>query len=80
MVLKVSLKDLSEIEKITFHFIKEAGEIQTRNLPDKRMVGAVSNLKNKGLIEIFKKYTSSYRRKKKKFVRVKRTIKKTKEL
>jgi hypothetical protein len=73
MVLKVKSKVLSEIEKTTLDFIKEVGEIQIRNLPNKRMVGAISNLKNKGLIEIFKKYTSSYKRKKKKFVRAKRT-------
>ena len=72
MVLKVNSKDLSEIEMITLNLIKEAGEIQIRNLPDKRMIGAVSNLKNKGFIEIFKKYTSIYKRKKKKFVRAKK--------
>jgi len=40
-------------------------------MPDRRMVGAVINLKNKGLVEIYKRHTGRYRRKKKKFVKVK---------
>jgi hypothetical protein len=64
-------RDLTEIERKTYEFIKEAGEIQTTNMPDSRMVGAISNLKNRGLVEIYKKYTSIYRRRKKKFVKAK---------
>ncbi|MCK4320404.1 hypothetical protein KAW11_02215 [Candidatus Bathyarchaeota archaeon] len=67
----MKLRDLTEIEKKTYEFIKKIGEIQPKNMPDRRMVGAVINLKNKGLVEIYKKYTSRYRRKKRKFVRVK---------
>ncbi|MFQ6081664.1 MAG: hypothetical protein ACE5OW_08360 [Candidatus Bathyarchaeia archaeon] len=44
----MSLGDLSELERKTYE-IKEAGGIQPKNLPD-RMVGAVTNLKNKGLV------------------------------
>jgi hypothetical protein len=66
----LNLENLSKIEKKTYDFIREAGDIQTRNLPDKRMVGAVASLKNKGVVEIYKRYTSTYRRKKKKFVKV----------
>ena len=51
--------------------IKEVGEVQTKNMPDRRMVGAITNLKNKGLVEIYKKYTSIFRRKKKTFVKAK---------
>ncbi len=67
----MSLEDLSELERKTYEIIKEAGEIQPKNLPP-RMVGAVPNLKNKGLVEVYKKYTSLFRRKKKKFVKVKK--------
>ncbi len=31
------MKELSEIQKKTYNYIKEVGEIQTTNLPDKRM-------------------------------------------
>jgi hypothetical protein len=68
----MSLEDLSELERKTYEIIEEAGEIQPKNLPD-RMVGAVTNLKNRGLVEVYKKYTSLFRRKKKKFVKVKKS-------
>jgi hypothetical protein len=69
----LKLRDLTEIERKTYEFIKEVGEIQPKNLPD-RMMGAVSNLKNKGLVEVYKKYTSLFRRKKKKFVKAKSSL------
>ena len=50
------MRELSEIEKKTYDFIKDAGEIQTSNIHDNRMCGAVSSLKNMGLVEVFKKY------------------------
>jgi len=65
------LEKLSLIEKETYDFIKGVGEIQTRNLPDKRMIGAVASLKDKELLKIYKRYTSVSRRKKKKFVKAK---------
>ena len=65
------MENLSKIERETYDIIKDSREIQTRNLPDKRMIGAVASLKDKGLVEIYKRYTSVYRRRKKKFVRVK---------
>ena len=65
------MENLSTIERETYDIIKDSGEIQTRNLPSKRMIGAVASLKDKGLVEIHKRYTSIYRRKKKKFVRAK---------
>jgi hypothetical protein len=64
------MNELGELEKKTYDFIKEAGEIQTNNLP-KRMWGAIPNLKNKGLVEVFKKYTSYFKSRKKKFVKIK---------
>ena len=65
------MKELSEIQKKTYNYIKEVGEIQTTNLPDKRMWGAIPNLVQLGLVEVFKKYTSYFRSRKKKFVKVK---------
>lgn len=65
------MENLSTIEKETYDFIKDSGEVQTRNLPGKRMIGAVASLKDKELVEIYRKYTSIYRRKNKEFVRVK---------
>lgn len=72
MVQRLKLGDLSEIERKTYEFIKEAGEIQPKSMPDIRMVGAIATLKSKGLVEIYKKYTSINRRKKKKFVKTER--------
>jgi len=63
------MQNLGEMEKKTYSFIKNTGEIQTTNLP-KEMWGAIPSLKNMGLIEIFKKYTSYFRSRKKKFVKV----------
>lgn len=67
----MALEDLSESERKTYNIIKEAGEIQPKNLPDPRMMGAVSNLRAKGLVVVFKRYTSWSRKRKKKFVKVK---------
>ena len=65
------MRELSQIEKKTYNFIKDEGEIQTTNIQDKHMCGAVTSLKNMGLVEVFKKYTSYYRKRKKKFVKIK---------
>jgi hypothetical protein len=72
---KQNMRELSQIEKKTYNFIKDAGEIQTTNIRDKHMCGAVANLKNMGLVEVFKKYTSYYRKRKKKFVKIKQNEK-----
>lgn len=71
------MKGLSGIEKKAYKFIKDAGEVQTTNLP-KRMWGAIPNLENMGFVEVFKKYTSYFRSRKKKFVKL-RTERKTME-
>jgi len=65
------MKELSEIQRQTYNLIKEVGEIQTTNLPDKRMWGTIPNLVQLELVEVFKKYTSYFRSQKKKFVRIK---------
>lgn len=71
----MALEDLSKLERKTYEIIKEAGEIQPRNLPDRRMMGVVSNLRAKGLVVVFKRYTSRSRKRKKKFVKVKESEK-----
>ena len=63
-----NMRELSEIEKKTYNFIKDAGEIQTI-IRDKHMCGEVASLKNMGLVEVFKKYTRYYRKRKKKSVK-----------
>ena len=67
----VILMNLSRIEKRTYDFIRDTGEIQTRYLHNDRMSGAVATLQDKGLVVVYEKYTSIYQRKKKKSVRIK---------
>jgi hypothetical protein len=69
---RLSREELSRIEKKTYEFIQNVGEVQPRELPDKRMVGAITNLKNRGLVETYSRYTSRFRKRKKKFVRIKK--------
>ena len=71
---ELKMEELTKIEKKTFNFIKKVGEIQTNSISDKHMVGAISKLKNMGLVEVFKKQTSYYRKNKKKFVKIKERI------
>lgn len=51
VVVKVGLENLTELERKTYEVIKRGGEIRPKNLPDPRMIGAVSNLKVKGFVE-----------------------------
>jgi hypothetical protein len=60
---------LTEFEKEVYDFIKGRGEILTSNMPT-RMNGAIPNLKKTGVIEVFKKSTSRWASKKRKFVRI----------
>jgi len=57
-------------ERNLYEFIKKSGEVMTTNLPPK-MMGALPQLIKKGLVEIYKKQTTPWTRKKKKFVRAK---------
>jgi len=66
--LKVA-DSLTRFEKEVYDFIKERGEMLTSNLPT-RTSGAIPNLKNKGVIEVFKKRISRRAPRKRKFVRV----------
>lgn len=63
---------LTEFEREVYNFIKERGEILTSNIPP-RMMGAVPTLKNKGLVEVYKRRTSPWGSKKRKFVKAKAT-------
>jgi len=69
-----ALEGLSEIERKTYNFIKRTGETQPKNMPDRKMIGAISTLRAKGLVTIVKRYTSSFRKRKKKFVRVTQAV------
>jgi len=61
---------LSSSERNLYEFIKKSGEVMTTNLPPK-MMGALPRLVRKGLVEIYKKPTTIWSNKKKKFVRAK---------
>jgi len=67
-ILEMSDK-LTGFEKEVYDFIKGHGEILTSNMPI-RMSGAIPNLKNMRVIEVFKKRTSRWASKKRKFVRI----------
>ena len=60
---------LTEFEKEVYDLIKERGEMLTSNVPT-RMSGAIPSLDRKGVIEVFKKSTSRWASKKRKFVRI----------
>ena len=60
---------LTEFQKEVYDFIKERGEVLTSNIPA-RMNGAIPSLKNKGVIEVFKKRTCRWASRKRKFVRI----------
>jgi len=68
MCLELS-KGLTEFEKKVYNFVKERGEVLICNIPS-RMMGAVPDLKNRGLVEVYKKLTTPWASKKRKFVRV----------
>jgi len=61
--------NLTEFEKDVYDFVKGRGEVLTSNVPA-RMSGVVSNLKNKRVIEVFKKSTCRWASRKRKFVRI----------
>jgi hypothetical protein len=63
-------KEVSDVEREVYEYIKEQGELLTKNVPA-RMRGAIPNLKNKGLVELIKKRTSIFSYKKRKFVKIK---------
>ena len=62
------MSKLTKFEKKVYDFIKEQGEVQISNMP-KKMWGAILNIKNAGLIKTYKKPTTPWASKKKKFVK-----------
>jgi hypothetical protein len=65
-----TLKNLTDFEKEVYKFVSKHGEMLTTSIP-KRMSGVIPNLKNKGVIEVYKKTTSRWTSRKRKFVRIK---------
>ena len=63
------LKDLTPLEREVYELIRRSGEILTKNVPSK-IRGAIPNLINKGLIEVYKRRTSPWSQKRRKFLRV----------
>jgi hypothetical protein len=66
-------QNLTELEKEVYDFVKARGEVLTTNIPP-RMRGVIPNLRNKGVIEVYKKITSERRMKKRKFLRIKERL------
>jgi len=64
------LEILTPTEKTLYEYIKKSGEVMTTNLPPK-MTGALPMLIKKGFVEIYKKQTEPWSKKKKRFVRIK---------
>jgi len=62
--------DMAPSERDLYEFIRRSGEVMTSNLPP-RMMGALPQLVKKGLVEIYKKPTTIWSSKKRKFVRAK---------
>jgi len=61
---------LTKLEREVYELIKNSGEIMTTSIPPK-LRGAIPNLINKGLVEVYKRHTSPWSSKKRKFLRVK---------
>ena len=64
-------ESLTPTERNLYEFIKKSGEVMTSNLPSK-MMGALPQLIRKGIVEVYKKQTTPWSTKKKKFVRIKK--------
>ena len=63
-------ENMTPPERYLYELIKKSGEVATSNLPPK-MMGALPQLVKKGLVEVYKKQTTIWSTKKRKFVRVK---------
>ena len=64
------LEGLTDLEKEVYSLIKRRGEVMASIIPP-RMMGAIPRLKNLGLVEVYKKSTTSETSKRRKFVRIK---------
>ena len=63
-------KDLTALEREAYELIKRSGEMMTTNVPS-TMRGVIPGLVNRGLVEVYKRFTSQRKRRKRKFLRVK---------
>lgn len=61
-------EELTKFEREVYEFIRKHEALLTTNIPAK-MRGAIPNLKNRGLVEVFKRRTSLWSSKKRKFVK-----------
>ena len=61
---------LTPSERRLYEFIRNRGEVMTSNLPPK-MMGALPQLAKKGFVEIYRKPSTLWSAKKRKFVRAK---------
>jgi len=61
-------EDLTPLERRVYELIKKSGDILTTNVPPE-MRGAVPRLVDKGLVEVYKRPTSPWSPKKRKFLR-----------
>lgn len=71
-------RELTDLESKAYSFIKRRGEVLTTSIPT-RMMGVIPTLRNKGLVEVFKKRTSEWSLKKRKFVKLKKDASQTEE-
>jgi hypothetical protein len=69
MVVLGLSKDLTAFERKVYEFLKEHGEVLISDMTH-RLRGALPNLKNKGLVEVYKKRVVPWASKKRKFVRI----------
>jgi len=63
-----SPEGLTDFEREVYGFIRERGEVLTSEIPP-RMMGAVPNLKNRGLVEVYRRPTTRWASKKRTFIR-----------
>jgi hypothetical protein len=59
--------DLTDFESEVLDFLKKRGDMLTTNIPP-RMSGAIPNLRQKGFVDVYKRTTSRWASKKRKFV------------
>ena len=64
------LEGLTDVEREVYELILRAGDLMAKDVPFK-LAGAVPRLVKKGLVEVYKRPTSSASRKKQKFLRAK---------
>lgn len=65
-------EDLTDFESEVLEFIKKRGDMLTTNIPP-RMSGAIPNLRQKGFVDVYKRTTSRWASKKRKFVTTKQS-------